>query len=258
MLCLTFIRFIQKYLNTKFRRQEMLRKIVYIDENKCDGCGLCIPNCAEGAIEVIDGKARLVSDNLCDGLGDCLGHCPQDAIQIIEREADEFDQEAVEKHLGKIKSKEEQFTMGCPGSRAITLERENNEEINVNISSQLRQWPVQLHLVSPMAPYLKNSDLLITADCVPIAYGNYHQELLKGKTVVMGCPKLDDIQSYVEKLSQMIEYNDFNSITIAYMEVPCCGGIIRAVELAMDNASKEVPIELVKISIDGKRIDESN
>src|SRR5690554_6662150 len=156
----------------------MLRKIVHIDEDKCDGCGLCIPNCAEGAIQIINGKAKLVSDNLCDGLGDCLGHCPQDAIHIIEREADEFDEEAVDKHLEKIESKTEtpstksirQSMGGCPGSRILTMEQREKEQENINISSQLRQWPVQLHLVPPNAPYLKNSDLLITADCVPISY----------------------------------------------------------------------------------------
>ncbi len=232
----------------------MLRKIVYIDEDKCDGCGLCIPNCAEGAIKIIDGKARLVSDNLCDGLGDCLGHCPQDAIHIIEREADEFDEEAVEEHLGGLKTKEEQMLGACPGSRMVIMEPDNETEKDVNIRSQLRQWPVQLHLVAPNAPYLKDSDLLITADCVPIAYGNYHQDLLKGKSVVIACPKLDDLQAYVEKLSQMVKYNNFKSITVAYMEVPCCGGIIRALELAMNNASKEVPVNLVRISIDGKKV----
>jgi NAD-dependent dihydropyrimidine dehydrogenase PreA subunit len=238
----------------------MLRKIVFIDEEKCDGCGLCIPNCAEGAIEIIDGKAKLISDNLCDGLGACLGHCPQDAIHVIEREADEFDEEAVDKHLEKLETKTDstrsihQPMGGCPGSRMVTMDINEDEQENVKISSQLRQWPVQLHLVPPNAPYLKNSDLLITADCVPLAYGNYHQDLLKGKSVVMGCPKLDDVQSYVERLTEMIEYNDFNSITIAFMEVPCCGGIIRALEIAMDKADKQVPVNKVKITIDGQKL----
>lgn len=230
----------------------MLRKIVYIDEDKCNGCGLCIPNCAEGAMQIINGKAKLVSDNLCDGLGACLGHCPQDAIHMIEREADEFDEKAVDKHLNKQGPKTP--IGGCPGSRTVTMEQKEEEHASVNINSQLRQWPVQLHLVPPNAPYLKNSDLLITADCVPLAYGNYHQDLLKGKSVVMGCSKLDDTQSYIERLTEMIEYNDFNSITIAFMEVPCCSGMVRALETAMSNAGKQIPIHKVKISIDGQKI----
>ena len=234
----------------------MLRKIVYIDEDKCDGCGLCIPNCAEGAIQIIDGKAKLLSDNLCDGIGDCLGHCPQDAIHLIEREADEFDEEAVDKHLEELKNKTSSPRPmgGCPGSRVIAMEQNEEDQENVNIRSQLRQWPVQLHLVPPNAPYFKNSDLLITADCVPLAYGNYHQDLLKGKSVVMACPKLDDVQSYVDKLTQMIEVNDFNSITVAFMEVPCCGGIIRALEMAIESSGKQVPINMVKITIDGQMV----
>src|SRR5690554_4058406 len=225
----------------------MLRSIVHIDEEKCDGCGLCIPNCAEGAIQIIDGKAKLISDNLCDGLGACLGHCPQDAIQVIEREADEFDEAAVEKHLEKIK---QPVMGGCPGSRMIIMDTPEDQEAGPGIPSQLRQWPVQMHLVPPTAPYLKDSHLLITADCVPIAYGNYHQDLLKGRSVVMGCPKLDDVQAYVERLTEMIQHNDFKSITVAFMEVPCCRGIIMALEKALENTGKEVKVHRVKINID--------
>lgn len=228
-----------------------MRKIIHIDEDKCNGCGLCIPNCAEGAMKVIDGKAKLISDNLCDGLGECLGHCPQDAISLIEREADAFDEKAVENHL-----KQEQIKTSkqrCPGSKVMAIEEGQTEQSNVKINSQLRQWPVQLHLVPPDAPYLQNSDLLITADCVPLAYGNYHQDLLKGKTVVMGCSKLDDIQAYTQKLTEMIQYNDFKSITVAFMEVPCCRGMVRAVETAMENSGKQIPLYKIKISIDGQR-----
>lgn len=238
----------------------MLRTIVYIDEEKCDGCGLCIPNCAEGAIQIIDGKAKLIADNLCDGLGACLGHCPKDAIHIIEREADEFDEAAVEDHLRaleqdqKASNKHPSPMGGCPGSRMITLDvpQEDGKEVT-SVQSQLRQWPVQLHLVPPTAPYLKDSHLLITADCVPIAYGNYHQDLLKGRSVVMGCPKLDDVHAYVQRLTEMIEYNDFKSITVALMEVPCCRGIIMALEKAIENAGKDVVVHRVKINIDGTK-----
>lgn len=229
----------------------MLRKIIYIDEDKCNGCGLCIPNCAEGAMQIIDGKAKLLSDNLCDGLGECLGHCPQDAIHLIEREADAFDENAVENHLKQEQTKPPK--QRCPGSKIIDIEQEQTEQNNVKMNSQLRQWPVQLHLVPPDAPYLQNSDLLITADCVPLAYANYHQDLLKGKTVVMGCSKLDDIQSYTQKLTEMIQYNDFKSITVAFMEVPCCKGMVRAVETAMEKSGKQIPIYKVQISIDGQR-----
>ncbi|MCR1898784.1 4Fe-4S binding protein [Irregularibacter muris] len=240
----------------------MLRKIVHIDEDKCNGCGLCIPNCAEGAIQIIDGKAKLLSDNLCDGLGACLGNCPVDAIKVIEREGDAFDEEAVEMHLKSLKEQPSstkntipQNMGGCPGSRMMMMDAVEEEKNTPAVKSQLRQWPVQMHLVPPNAPYFKNSDLLITADCVPVAYGNYHQDLLKGKSVVMGCPKLDDVSAYIEKFVDMIQSNDFNSITIAFMEVPCCMGMIRALEQAMDIAGKSVPVHRMKITIDGQMVE---
>ena len=243
---------------------KMIRKIVYIDENKCDGCGLCIPNCAEGAIKIVDGKAKLISDNLCDGLGACLGHCPQDAITIIEREADAFDEEAVKAHVEKTSNKATDSEPvrgfgGCPGSRIQIFDQEEDSSSNdkhsqnANIKSQLRQWPVQLMLVPVNAPYLKDADLLITADCVPFAYANYHNELLKGKKVVIGCPKLDNLNIYIEKLSQMIKNNSISSITVAYMEVPCCFGIVHAVEKAAQASGKNIPVTKVQISIDGKK-----
>lgn len=240
-----------------------VRKIVSIDESKCNGCGLCIPNCAEGALAIIDGKAKLVKDLYCDGLGACLGHCPQDAITITEREAEEFDQEAVEKMLKEKNSNEKSFEYkethahmhegGCPGSRMRMIQRrETEDDVNVKQTSKLRQWPVQLMLVPASAPYLKNADLLVTADCVPFAYANYHNDFLKGKAVVVGCPKLDDTRYYAEKLGDIIKLNDLESITVLRMEVPCCSGIAQATKIGRDNSGIDIPIKVVTISIDGE------
>ncbi len=247
-----------------------IRKIVHIDEDKCNGCGLCVPNCAEGAIKIIDGKAKLIADNLCDGLGACLGECPQGAITITEREADEFDEAAVHEHLSKKEEHgchtshghgQHHHGGGCPGSRAMEINRQNNEakaaavssgDIEVKIKPQLSQWPVQLMLVPERAPYFENADLLITADCVPFAYPNYHLDLLKGKKVVVGCPKLDDIGYYVEKLTGIVKNNNINSVTVAFMEVPCCGGIVRAAEAAVQMSGKDIPLRKVRISINGE------
>lgn len=247
-----------------------IRKIVNIDEDKCNGCGLCVPNCAEGAIKIIDGKAKLLAENLCDGLGACLGECPKGAITITEREADEFDEAAVHAHLNK---KEEHSCHGghggqhrhggggCPGSRAMAINRQDNAakaaavssgDIEVKIKSQLTQWPVQLMLAPERAPYFENADLLITADCVPFAYPNYHLDLLKGKKVVVGCPKLDDIGYYVEKLTRIITSNSIKSVTVAFMEVPCCGGIVRATEEALEVSGKNIPLSKIRININGE------
>ena len=257
-----------------------IRNIVHIDEDKCNGCGLCIPSCAEGAIRIIDGKARLVADKYCDGLGACLGVCPQDAITIIQREADEFDEEAVKAYLENLdqesdnsgcscfddnltdlKHDNEVFS-GCPGSRTIDLRDSEKtasvshiaDDVSISIKSQLKQWPVQLTLVPVNAPYFDGADLLITADCVAIAYPNYHLEMLKGKSVVMGCPKLDDGKNYVEKLSAIFKGNDLNSITVAYMEVPCCFGMVKMVEEALRRSGKNIPVKAVQIGIKGEII----
>ena len=237
-----------------------IRKIIQIDEEKCNGCGLCIPNCAEGALKIIDGKAKLDADVLCDGLGACLGHCPQDAIHIIERDADEFDEKEVEKRMSKMENKHEDANHenhghnggGCPGSRMRQFEDKEDTGKDVKISSKLRQWPVQLTLVSPGAPYFKNADLLITADCVPYAYANYHNEFLKDRAVVIGCPKLDEVESYVRKLTDIIKTNDLESITVLKMEVPCCGGMASAAKAARDNSGIEIPIKVVTIGIEGE------
>lgn len=235
------------------------RKIVKIDEEKCNGCALCIPNCAEGALQIIDGKARLVSDKFCDGLGACLGHCPQDAITIIEREAEDFDEKAVEvflhkKHEPKPETQPVSFT-GCPSSRVMQFQTPNpkTETTQARSSiSQLSQWPVQLKLVPINAPYFQDADLLVAADCVPFAYPDFHQDFLKGKVVVVGCPKLDDIQSYREKLTEIFRTNSIKSVTVPYMEVPCCFGLVKATEDAIATSGKKIPFKKVKIGIRGE------
>ncbi|OGO78353.1 MAG: hypothetical protein A2Y23_09305 [Clostridiales bacterium GWB2_37_7] len=253
-----------------------LRKIVHINEDKCNGCGLCVPSCAEGAIKIIDGKAKLLAENLCDGLGACLGDCPQGAIEITERDAEEFDEAAVKTHLekeGKPMNNNHDHGHnphahgghhhggGCPGSRMMEINRQekqqtsasvSSDDIEVKIKPQLSQWPVQLMLVPQNAPYFEGADLLITADCVPFAYPNYHLDLLKGKKVVVGCPKLDDIQYYVEKLTGIIKTNNINSVTVAFMEVPCCGGILRAAEQALADSGKDITLKKVRIGINGE------
>lgn len=247
----------------------MLRKIVRIDPDKCNGCGECVPSCAEGAISIINGKAVLAADNLCDGLGACLGDCPLGAITVEEREADEFDEAAVEKHLaaqGKPApvhqptpqhpaAPQPQHGGGCPGSRAMSFARPQEPASTVSSGShqsQLGQWPVQLHLVSTTAPYFQDADLLITADCVPVAYAGYHEDFLKGKAVVMGCPKLDDNNFYTQKLTELFSKSSIKSITVLKMEVPCCGGISVAARQALAASGKQIPYKEVTIGIKGE------
>ena len=214
----------------------MLRKIVRIDPEKCNGCGDCVPSCAEGAITIINGKAVLAAENLCDGLGACLGECPMDAITVEEREADEFDEAAVEKHLTaqgrpapahapQPAAPQHHTGGGCPGSRAMSFDRPQETAAAAaagSRQSQLAQWPVQLNLVSTTAPYFQGADLLITADCVPVAYAGYHEDFLKGKAVVMGCPKLDDNNFYQQKLTELISKSDVKSITVRNSQKRYC------------------------------------
>jgi Pyruvate/2-oxoacid:ferredoxin oxidoreductase delta subunit len=232
------------------------RKIVRIDEEKCTGCGLCIPNCAEGALQIVDGKAKLITDKFCDGLGACLGHCPEDAITVIEREAEEFDEQAVEVHLHKQKEAQPQPAFaGCPSSRAMHFKVSEAKTESTSATpavSQLTHWPVQLKLVPINAPYFQDADLLIAADCVPFSYPNFHQDFLKGKAVVVGCPKLDDIQYYKEKLTEIFKKNSIRSITVPYMEVPCCFGLVKATEDAIAASGKKIPLKKVKIGIRGE------
>ena len=241
------------------------RKIITIDEERCNGCGLCIPNCAEGALQIIDGKAKLVSEKFCDGLGACLGHCPQDAITVIEREAEDFDEKAVEIHLHKkhdAKSHPQPqpkpdsvpvFT-GCPSSMAMQFQvpksRADLGDKGPSVS-QLSQWPVQLKLVPVNAPYFQDADLLIAADCVPFAYPDFHQDFLRGKAVVMGCPKLDDIQYYKEKLTAIFKANSIKSVIVPFMEVPCCFGLVKATEDALAASGKKIPLKKIKVGIRG-------
>lgn len=297
------------------------RKIIKIDEEKCNGCGLCIPNCPEGALKVIDGKVRLISDLFCDGLGACIGHCPEGAITIEEREAEEYDERkvmenivkqgenVVREHLEhledhgaddflkeavdylneigmKIERREKKVESdspcgclgstikdidedekdmknspapsGCPGAALMKVNTENDldedEDIpNTRQKSSLRQWPVQLNLLPSFAPFFKDADLLVAADCVPFADANFHSELLKGKTVVIGCPKLDDIGSYEDKFTEIFKANDLKSVTVAIMEVPCCYGMYTAVENAIRASGKDIRLEKVVIGVGGGR-----
>jgi len=239
------------------------RKIVKIDTEECNGCGLCIPNCAEGALQIVDGKAKLISERFCDGLGACLGHCPQDAITVIEREAEEFDEKAVElhhkKHGVKPEPKPQPVFNGCPSSKPMHFRVSESGVESTSAApsvSQLSHWPVQLKLVPINAPYFQDTDLLIVADCVPFAYPDFHQDFLKGKAVVVGCPKLDDIQFYKEKLTEIVKTNSIKSVTVSYMEFPCCFGLVKATEDAIKTSGKKIPLIKVKIGIRGKILPE--
>ena len=228
----------------------VMRNIVKIDEEKCNGCGQCVDACTEGAIEIVDGKAKLVSEVYCDGLGACIGHCPQDAITIEHRQADEFDEQATKAHLAEKKSPQQRSDFVCPGMMAKELRKQgdNNDSIAREVSSQLSQWPVQLKLVSPQRPYFANSDLLLVADCVPFAMGDFHNRFLKNHSIVVGCPKLDDSQFYIEKLAEIIRINELNSLTVIHMEVPCCSGLTHIAKEAI--ASSGVKLSFKDITID--------
>jgi ferredoxin len=275
------------------------RKIIKIDVEKCNGCGNCIPNCPEGALRVIDGKARVISDLFCDGLGACIGHCPLGAIEIEERDARPYDENKVMENivkqgantikahlehlkshgeeeylnqaLGVLKKKkidikleekiEDKLPCGCPGSNVMDLRKgeepcrcgaDTDEDLSAaQTPTQLRQWPVQITLVPARAPYLKNADILIAADCVPFAYPDFHRDLLKGRILLVGCPKLDDIGAYAEKISQIVKENNPKSITYAHMEVPCCSGLIEVIRNAISGSGKKVPFHDITVGIKG-------
>ncbi len=228
-----------------------VRNIVKIDEDKCTGCGLCAKACAEGAIRIIEGKARLVSDSYCDGLGACLGHCPEGAITVEPREAAEFDEEAVKKHLAQPPTSPPPFV--CPGLALQSLTKAEPADSGRagDVSSQLSQWPVQLKLVSPTAPYFTNADLLLVADCVPFAMGDFHQRFLQGRRIAVGCPKLDDTAFYVEKFAQILQANNLRSLTVVHMEVPCCGGLTWVAREAMARSGKRMNFQDVTVSLRG-------
>jgi Pyruvate/2-oxoacid:ferredoxin oxidoreductase delta subunit len=280
----------------------VVRKILEIDEDACNGCGVCIPNCPEGAIQIIDEKARLISDIFCDGLGACLGKCPEDAITIIEREAEPYSEwkvmenmvkqgmNVVKAHLSHLKDHgEEEFlrealdyleangyenpleedasdegpaavgdTHACAGSREMVIgdleEPEPSSSEAPRARSELRQWPVQLNLVSPQAPFLKGKELLITADCVPIAVANFHQDYLKDRSVVIGCPKFDDAMAYLEKLTQIFTVNDIERVKLLHMEVPCCFGLKAIAQRAIEDSGKAIELNEAVISVQGEEM----
>ncbi len=287
--------------------QKMKREIIKINEELCDGCGLCIPNCHEGALQIIDGKARLVSDLMCDGLGACIGHCPQDAIAIELREAEAYNEtkvmanivkkgkNTVIAHLIHLKDHQEQGLMkegldylkaneqtldfdlneviiavhlnkvtscdsgGCPGSAPISLKTDSKQNDSTgSLKSELTQWPVQFHLANPSAGYFKNSDLLLAADCVAFSMGNFHHDYLKGKQLIIACPKLDSgLDSYLQKLIHLIDHAKVNTITVMIMEVPCCGGLVKLVKTATEQAGGKVPVKLIVVGIKGNILQEN-
>lgn len=236
----------------------MVRRVIQIDEEKCNGCGICAEACHEGAIGIVDGKAKLLRDDYCDGLGDCLPNCPVGAISFIEREAAAYDEAAVQENKKKKMQAMGQAPVGgCPGSRMRQLERkpaEGNQNAGSPVSSELRQWPVQIKLAPINAPYFDGAKLLIAADCTAYAYGSFHQDFIRGKVTLIGCPKLDDVD-YSEKLTEIIRNNDIKSVTVVRMEVPCCGGLEHAAVTALKNSGKFIPWNVVTISIDGKILD---
>lgn len=235
-----------------------VRKIIRIDEEKCDGCGQCVTACAEGAIQIIDGKARLAGESFCDGLGACLGDCPQGAITIEERDAAQFNEEAVKVHLKHLSQSEPtlqpSIPEGCPGSATRAFIRPTagpETAMATSMNSQLGHWPVQLMLVPPHAPFLKNADLLICADCVPFAVPDFHQRYLSGRAVVVGCPKLDDLQYYFDKLKELFKQAQPRRVTVLRMEVPCCGGIAQATVQALAAVAPETAVEVHTIGVRG-------
>ena len=276
----------------------MVRRVIHIDQEKCNGCGICANACHEGAIGIVDGKAQLLRDDYCDGLGDCLPTCPTGAITFVEREAAAYDEAAVKAHMERRKQEqaatqasdthssavqEASASTGCPGSRARQIVHEEtpaftgcpgsrsrqidhageaaeaaqNEAVApCSMQSQLTNWPVQIKLAPVRAPYFNHARLLIAADCTAYAYANFHQEFLKGKVALIGCPKLDDVD-YSEKLTEIIRNNDIQSVTIVRMEVPCCGGLQHAAMTALQNSGKFIPWQVVTISIDGKILDQA-
>jgi ferredoxin len=236
-----------------------VRKIVKIDEEKCNGCGACIISCAEGALQIVDGKAKLVRETYCDGLGACLGECPQGAIMVEEREAEEFDEEAVERHLQEKESADDELPCGCPSATVTQFERkaETNvlaeKAVESNHESRLGHWPVQLTLVPPSAPFLKEADVVLAADCVPFAYGGFHRDFLGDKALLVACPKLDDFQAHREKLTEVLRQSGLKSLTVVHMEVPCCSGLVQMAKQAILASRNVVPFHEITIGIKGER-----
>lgn len=249
---------------------KVTRKIIQIDEEKCDGCGNCVPACAEGAIRIIDGKAKVIADKYCDGLGACLGDCPQGALRLIEREADEFDEAAVEAMLsGKTaQAGDDEPAAGCPSSAVKAFENagcgcEPSSRgplmpfgtPKAHPASALNHWPVQISLVPAGAPFLRGADLLVAADCVPVAYPSFHRDFLSGRAVMIGCPKFDDREAYVEKFARIFKESGIKTITIAVMEVPCCSGMPVIVQKALERSGMDIPVKKIVISARGGILD---
>ncbi len=248
----------------------MKRKIITIDEGLCNGCGNCASACSEGALQIVDGKARLVKEDFCDGFGDCMGECPTGALKIEEKESKPFDIDATKEHLLKTggdeavqrmeeaqkkhEAKEDKpLACGCPGSMAQAINRTAPAAVlNQAAAPQLGNWPVQVHLLPLKAPYYQGADLLVAADCCAYAYAGFHADFIKGRTLAIGCPKLDNAGAYKEKLAAILRGNDIKSVAIAYMEVPCCGGLVRLVEEAVRESGKNLPVKKTKIGIKGR------
>ncbi|MCF8112887.1 MAG: 4Fe-4S binding protein [Desulfotignum sp.] len=244
---------------------KVMRKIIEIDDEKCDGCGNCVPSCAEGAIQIVEGKARVIADRYCDGLGACLGECPQGALNIVEREAEEFDEAAVLQLLEKQAKTEEtdagepaRTSGGCPSAAVKSFSTSLCDCANQAKTqksggpSALGHWPVQIRLVPAGAPFLKNADLVIAADCVPVAYPSFHKDFLAGRAVMIGCPKFDDAQGYVDKLTRVFKESGIKSITSVIMEVPCCAGLPAIVKKALENSGMDIPFSQVTVSARGE------
>ncbi len=264
----------------------MKRKMIEINEELCNGCGNCTTGCSEGALQIVNGKAKVVKEEFCDGFGDCIGHCPTGALKIVERDAPEFDIKAAEEHLRKTQGEDAVKKMyeaqkvheakeaghknaaggghdhhhghgGCPSARFMQFNKAAEAPVSESsasgpeMKSQLAQWPVQLHLVSPNHPAFKNAELLVSADCVSHAFGDFHRKMLAGKALAIACPKLDDTDGYVEKLTAIIQANNMKSVTCAIMEVPCCGGLLRMVQTAVQNSGTNVPLKVIVIGVDG-------
>lgn len=254
----------------------MLRKLIKIDESLCDGCGVCIPSCPEGALKIVDGKARLVRESFCDGLGACLNDCPRGALSVIDAETERYDELGVidylkanspeklelhQKHLNSAggtgtdaSARHHHGSGGCPSTRTMMIERTADGGGPVTTESRLRQWPIQFHLVSPGAPYFKNADIALVADCVPFAFAQFHEEILSKHPIAVGCPKLDDLSSYYDKLLSIIKESGPRSIRVLIMEVPCCSGLLQIAREAVAQSGARIPVEVTVIGIKGNVI----
>ncbi|MGE0087470.1 MAG: ATP-binding protein [Desulfococcaceae bacterium] len=239
---------------------KVMRKIIEIDEQLCNGCGQCVTGCAEGALDIIDGKAKVVAERFCDGLGACIGECPTGALKIVEREAEEFDERAVEEYLAEKEKKEKEapkkMACGCPSSHIqvfAPMDAVPGKEHTAEAQSALSHWPVKIRLIPPDAPFLKHADILVLADCCAAAYASLHRDLIRGKIVMMGCPKFDDAQMYIQRFAEIFTLADIRSITIVYMEVPCCSALPSIVSKGMEKAGKKIPHTEIIISKKGKQ-----